>query len=663
MRTRAQAIAMTALILALWTAPAVAAPTPTAPFSGKYQILEATLSEKLSGTGPGLGDSCPSTSGTNDYSAHLGEQPASEQSYVETDPDEVSRGVLGASGTGRLIADVHGCDITVIPPTPCVDSSSSNDVGAGFQLTLEAAKGATDVKVSFPPPWIAFASFGNPACQALPFSLTSYQPGSSTEPVAKFVADTPQTLVLSGQTTGSGGLVSAGAQYTLRVTFRRVSERLEIHTTPAIGIDTSADGKEWPFSFNASWEDEACTDPSSGSIDPLAYAVIGTDRGRLATLLKAPQARLASYAEFGPNAFHLGARANGRKITGQSKSERGTRFQPAASRLHVRNGRRMDVGDGLFYGARIACKTRQGSGYRVETAAPRVLCRNRARLPGEGWSKLTDDMKAKLDQLFALLRGDGVCFGLKQGYRTKDKQQEIHDRWHEIADRPNPADRTQDTLDALCPNGVAGNGPLRGFMQCPTRWNGHGVADNGPSSGGDSRHNAGEAADLKLAFGSKTGKFDPDAAQRKSDIGRFLNSYIARVPGLCPTPVRRDPGHVELPWGQPPACRFTDRPRTRRARAGRAVAAARKPRRVSVSNTDALAAVNAFARAFVERSFMDDYVDWAAGPCRGRGKQLRCKLTVHAEGARRYACRAQVGVRRKGKRLAALVYGRKTRCR
>jgi hypothetical protein len=195
---------------------------------------------------------------------------------------------------------------------------------------------------------------------------------------------------------------------------------------------------------------------------------------------------------------------------------------------------------------------------------------------------------------------------------------------------------------------------------------------------GTSRHNVGEAADLKLAFGALTGKFDPDAVRRKADVARYFNGYALRVAGLCGSPPG-DLGHVELPYSPgvtpdpltgdlielPPRCNFGPGPGT--ARRGATARATRKRRRANRKSGAALTAarkkVDALGRYFAERSLTDEYVDWSTGACRKRGKGVLCKLTVHGEGSAPYDCRTQVGVVKKGSRLVTLLYGRKTRCR
>lgn len=664
------AIILTSLLLL----PAATAAAETAPFNGTYQVLSARLSEQLRSTAPGVDPSSrPTTSGTNTFSATIDQQPVEEGNRVET-VEGVSRGTLGAAGMGSVSAVVHGCDITQIPPVPCTEASSG-EVGAGFSLQLEARTGEYSVKVSFNPPWLAFLSFGSPACQALLRApLGGTQQDVARVPVDTFVSDDPQTFRLAGQQTSNPGSgFSGGADYSLEITILRVGGNLSIRTTPATNVD--ADGGRWPFQFDAAWSDDPCVTPPANSPAPLAYALIGTDRARLDALLRAPQEGLAGQAGFAPNAFRLGNRANGKRITTAARSERRTTFKASADALHVRNDRLLGPGNGVFYGARIACKAGRPR-HEVKRAEPRVLCHNRPTLPGRAYAGLSGVMKAKLTELYGLLRAGDVCFSLSSGFRSLEEQKELHDDWHEKADRSDPADRTKETLDKLCPNGATRGGPLSSYLQCPTGWDGNGRARNGPARPGESRHNVGEAADLKLAFGASTGEFDPSGATRRADVRRYFNAYAEKVAGLCPSPPG-DPGHVELPYaltkvdpvtGQevetdPPRCRFSGAP----SRAAAQTTARPRPRRRRGGGARKLAFAEARAsavgRRFVRRSWTDEYIDWDVGRCRGSRRAARCKLTILGSGARPYTCRTEVALKRRGRRFETLLLGRRTRCR
>lgn len=647
----------------------------------RFRLLAGTYSSRLDASGPKQLDICSlggiATSATVTTKASIGRQPDDQGGFVEFDEAGTGSGQIGAvGGSGSATASWNGCND--VPPKSCRSTASGETLGQ-WAIIVEIAKGEPDAKLTWLVPPAAIR-MGDITClfpsvvAARTFSFTT------REPLETLLSGEPVTLSVSGSDSAPGGFgASIGGTYSVSLTVQALGV-LSIRTAPA--TNTSETGGRWPFSFDAAWKDDICANPPPGSPSPLAYAVIGTDKERLSALLGAPQNGLASNPAFKRNAFRLGSRANGKHITGNSRSEARASFTAAADALHARNKRKMDAGNGLFYGARIACRKSAGGSYKVEKAAPRVLCRNRRSLSGAAWGSLTATMRAKLEALYAVLDTAQVCYALSSGYRSTKKQDDLYDDWHRRADRSNPADRNNRTLNQLCPGGQIGNGPMRGFLQCPTGWDRNGVARNGPARPGSSRHEKGEAADLKLAFGALTGRFDPSDAERKADVRTRFAAYVQRVPGLCPSP-SRDPGHIELPYSvtrrdaqgneveEPPRCHFSDGVEaSSAARAARSTAsparasARRRARRVAIPSSRALDLTARLGRRFVTRSLIDSYLDWSAGSCRASRRSTTCRLVVTGENGRRpFACRTLVLVRKSGRRTTAAVLGRRTRCR
>ncbi|MFL5832231.1 MAG: D-alanyl-D-alanine carboxypeptidase family protein [Solirubrobacteraceae bacterium] len=664
---RAAVLVAGALVVIL-VPPAMADGPAAAPFSGTYQVLSASLTATAVGTGPGFDPPpCEATDGTSQYAGSISSpQPVDPLNTVASEDGSQTQGQINAStDTGTVNTVIHGCNLAVTPHPPSCTDSSSSTFTLGWGMLVEADAGSTTVKITWTPPVVGVNSFGTSSCATAPFRSPTGDPGGpfvTHEPVDRFVSADPQTFVVSGRYGGATVPISVGVDFTERITIQRVPGDLAIRTSAANRPDTNAAGAEWPFDFSSTWDDGNCGQPPPKTPSPLAYIVLGADRQKLTGLLKVPQASLMSQPGFATNAFRLGTPGNAHRITAGSKSLRGSRLQKVADALHPNSGKVMSPGNGVFYGARIACTT--GQGPKVATAAPRVLCKNNPQLPGAAWAELTPAMKAKLLQLYGVLHANNICFALKSGFRSTKEQDKLYDDWHNKADRPDPADRTQSTLNQLCPGGATAGGPLAGFIQCPTGWTSDGTAKNGPAKSGTSRHNLGEAADLRLAFGAVTGRFDPSATTRKADVLRYFNGFVLQVPGLCPSS-RRDPGHVELPYAvknpktgvvDPPKCRFSDGVEATPAATRRAGASSRV--------TDAARSkVNALARKLVQRSWTDQYIDWEIGRCRKAGRGVTCKLTIFGERATAYACRTEAGVLQHGRRQVTLLYGRRTRCR
>lgn len=671
----------TARLLAIGLAQAaVLAPPALAGGTGesiRFRVLEGSYGLQAHGTGASQGacyDGGVATSASASVNARTGRQEEPAGSVTAEPSGALSGSISAASTSGSGSESWNGCT-GAFPPKSCSETATGEGFGS-WDVAIKAAADASDAELEWTTPALALR-VGSATCVLPPIVQTRPILLHSRVPLEQLLSGDPVTLSVAGGDTQNGG----GPGATLGATF---SLSLKVQAIGVLSIRTAAatnfveTGGRWPFSFDADWSDEICASPPPGSPSPLAYAVIGTDRARLRALLGAPQEGLARNAAFGPNAFRLGARSNGKRINARSRSEAGASFEAAANALHVRGGRSMAAGNGVFYGGRIACRRAARSPYKVAKSAPRVLCRNRRQLPGKAWSGLTEIMRAKLEALYAALDSDQVCYGLSSGYRSKEDQQKAYDDWHRRADRSNPADRDNRTLNQLCPGGEVGNGPMRGFLQCPTGWDRNGVAQNGPGRPGFSRHEKGEAADLKLAFGALTGRFDPTDGERRADVRARFAAYVLRVPGLCPSPAR-DPGHIELPYSvtqrdasgrevvEPPRCHFSDGAEASSAAWARRAArpsARRRSRQPAVSTGRALALASAIGKRFVSRSRTDSYLDWSAGSCRASRRGATCRLAVSGENGRRpFTCRTYVRVRNSGRRTVAAVLGRRTRCR
>ena len=144
---------------------------------------------------------------------------------------------------------------------------------------------------------------------------------------------------------------------------------------------------------------------------------------------------------------------------------------------------------------------------------------------GNGYADLTDVMKAHLNGLYSILDEQHACYHFNIGYRSEAVQKGLYDSWHEIADGHKSEDPTE-----LCDK-------LKdaGFAQCPTGWRADGTARGGPAKPGTSRHEVGEAADIRVTW--------PPTYQK--NLTKFRAA--AHEAGLCGPPAS-DPVHVELPY-------------------------------------------------------------------------------------------------------------------
>jgi len=403
----------------------------------------------------------------------------------------------------------------------------------------------------------------------------------------------------------------------------------------------------WGFTIATDWDDVGCVDPAEGSPNPGAFVSIAPsvlDMGQtgLGSFLSMPEADFA--AGGAPKSFRLALGA--KTITRDSRNGAGKTLLAAAGAM-LTNEVDFRPGNGLYYGGRMSCRISEVAFDLVNTQ-PHVLCRNQKE--GPGYSDLTQTMKDKLAELYAVLDQANVCHALTSGHRSTAAQQQLVDDWHAIADRPAGDTRTPAQIcDELTPQ----------FIQCPTSWNA-GVAQNGPAAAGSSRHNVGQAADLRLSFGAVTGDFDPTDNQGKEDIRSHFKALVDQVDNLCESP-RRDPGHIELPYKTAgeiaPRCHFVDAARAFKKKKRRA---RRLPKAPAVAK--AFAAADKFGRRFVGRSAKDIYLDWAVGRCKKGRHSTLCKLDILGEARHQFTCHTKLVVTG-SKRVRVDVLGRKTRCR
>ena len=402
----------------------------------------------------------------------------------------------------------------------------------------------------------------------------------------------------------------------------------------------------WNFTIATDWDDIGCVDPPEGSPNPGAFvsiapSVLDLDQTGLGSFLSMPEADFTAAGV--PKSFRLALGA--KTITRDSRNGANKTFLKAAEAMLTKVDD-FRPGNGLYYGGRLSCKVNEVAFDLVHTQ-PHVLCRNQKE--GPGYSNLTQTMKDKLDELYAVLDQANVCHALTSGRRTSAEQQELIDDWHDIADRPAGDTRTQAQIcEELTPR----------FIQCPNSWNA-GVAEGGPAPAGTSRHNEGQAADLRLSFGALTGDFNRTTGQRKEDINSHFKALVDQVDNLCESP-RRDPGHIELPYIKgteiAPRCHFVD---AARALAKKKRRARRLPKGPAVAK--AFAAAEKFGRRFVERKAEDVYLDWAVGRCKKGRRSTICKIDILGEAAHQFTCHAKLVVTGR-KRLRVDVLGRKTRC-
>lgn len=404
----------------------------------------------------------------------------------------------------------------------------------------------------------------------------------------------------------------------------------------------------WNFTIATDWDDIGCVDPPAGSPSPGAFVSIAP------SVLDMAQTGLGSFlsmseADFtrdgAPKSFRLALGA--KTITRDSRNGANKTFLTAAGQMITNQGD-FEPGNGLYYGGRLSCRV-GAVAFDLVSTQPHVLCRNQKE--GPGYSDLTQTMKDKLAELYTVLERANVCHALTSGNRSAAAQQELRDDWHDIADSPAGDTRTEAQIcAALTPR----------FLQCPNSWTAAGVARGGPAAPGTSRHEVGQAADLRLSFGAVTGNFDPTSNERKEDIRSHFTALVDQVDNLCESPAR-DPGHIELPYKTPnevaPRCHFVD---TARAFTAKKRRAKRRPKAPAVAK--AFAAADKFGRRFIGRKAEDIYLDWAVGRCKKGRHSTLCKLDVLGEAAHQFTCHAKLVVTG-SKRLRVDVLGRKTRCR
>ena len=404
----------------------------------------------------------------------------------------------------------------------------------------------------------------------------------------------------------------------------------------------------WNFTIATDWDDIGCVDPPEGSPNPGAFvsiapSVLDMDQTGLGSFLSMSEADFTAGGV--PKSYRLALGA--KTITRDSRNGANKTLLSAAGQMLTHEGD-FRPGNGLYYGGRLSCRVNDVA-FDLVSTAPHVLCRNQKE--GPGYSDLTQTMKDKLAELYTVLEAANVCYALTSGNRSVAAQQELRDDWHDIADRPAGDTRSQaDICAALTPR----------FIQCPTSWNAAGVARGGPAAPGSSRHNFGQAADLRLSFGTLTGNFDPNDSQRKEDIRSHFTALVDQVDNLCESP-SVDPGHIELPYKTAgelaPRCHFVD---SARAFATKKRRARRLPKGPAVAK--AFAAADKFGRRFVGRKAEDIYLDWAVGRCKKGRHSTLCKLDILGEAAHQFTCHTRLVVTGR-KRLHVDVLGRKTRCR
>jgi hypothetical protein len=134
------------------------------------------------------------------------------------------------------------------------------------------------------------------------------------------------------------------------------------------------------------------------------------------------------------------------------------------------------------------------------------------------------ELQGKLAGLFAKFDQEGACYILSNTFRNRSEQQDLYDRWHQIADHNVNDPGTCAALHAA------------GFKQCPAGQTSSGVAKGGPAKPGSSRHEVHEAADITVVW--------PQNGY-KEDLSRFRSA--SHSVGLCGPPAG-DPVHVELPY-------------------------------------------------------------------------------------------------------------------
>jgi hypothetical protein len=162
---------------------------------------------------------------------------------------------------------------------------------------------------------------------------------------------------------------------------------------------------------------------------------------------------------------------------------------------------------------------------------------------GTGYAALQPEMKRALTKLYKELDRQKACYRFTIGYRSKDTQKKLYDKWHAIADKQGPGDHR--SSEQVCAAVRAAH-----FAQCPQGYQGN-VAKGGPAVPGTSRHEHGEAADITV-------RFPPLHVQ---DLAKY--QAAARKAGLCGPP-KADAVHVELPYakapGKPVRCQFPPGP-------------------------------------------------------------------------------------------------------
>lgn len=186
------------------------------------------------------------------------------------------------------------------------------------------------------------------------------------------------------------------------------------------------------------------------------------------------------------------------------------------------------TGDDSGHAIRVQVSASNAAGEGDPVASeltPVVACGSRDRYgPALGWDQLDPVFQARLNDMYDTLDAEGACYKLNETYRTNEQQQDLYDRWHEIADYHQSENHKQ-----LCAKLHAA-----GFAQCPTVWK-NGIAQGGPGKPGSSPHEYGLAVDITV-------RFPPND---QPDVAKFQKA--AHEARLCGPP-DWDPVHVEMPY-------------------------------------------------------------------------------------------------------------------
>jgi hypothetical protein len=348
----------------------------------------------------------------------------------------------------------------------------------------------------------------------------------------------PVDLAMSGSMhfteSNIGKPVDITVTYTIRMTVQALGGDLKINVGEATNEDQGGPTGTWNASFPVSWQDKPCTDPPADTNDPRAYVVAGANKAALASLLGTPEESLSGAPGFSGMNVKL-TKSIGAVTPATPK------WMPAMTTATKPKG--IGVGRGVFYGARIACK-KPDSGGRFAVAKSEVvpLCHDRSSLSGTSWTGLKPEMRDALDRLWKIVRPLHACYSPSSGFRSQEEQDNLRERWHDIADHPKGDKRTGEQINSALDSA--------GFAQHPLGYQGPDASGERVAKGGPalfSMHSLGVAADVHVEF-SDTGVFEQNLAKLQA---------AAEAAGLCGPPAS-DAVHVELPFvaGTDPVTHF-----------------------------------------------------------------------------------------------------------